>query len=136
MADKPIVAEWLRYANMDFATAKFDFENMHPAPLEIICYHCQQAAEKFLKAIIIDYNKEAEKTHDLQRLTDKLKSFVNVPNEIMVIAARLTQYAVHTRYPDEMSVDENQTKNAISQAEQVKIWAEKIIADKSKDDNT
>ena len=131
MADKPIVAEWCRYANMDFVTAKFDFENMHPAPLEIICYHCQQAAEKFLKAVIIAYDSEAEKTHDLQRLTDKLKSFVNVPNEIMIIAARLTQYAVHARYPDALSVDENQTKAAVNMAEQVKIWAEKIIAEKS-----
>ena len=107
---------------------------MHPAPLEIICYHCQQAAEKFLKAVIIAYDNEVEKTHDfhdLQRLTDTLKSFVNVPNEIMIIAARLTQYAVHTRYPDEMSVDEEQTKAAVNMAEQVKIWAEKIIAEKS-----
>ncbi|WP_282433370.1 HEPN domain-containing protein [Desulfosporosinus sp. FKA] len=26
--------------------------NMHPAPLEIICYHCQQSAEKYLKGYI------------------------------------------------------------------------------------
>lgn len=46
--DKEIIVEWFRFANMDLTTAKFNFENMHPAPLEIICYHCQQAAEKYL----------------------------------------------------------------------------------------
>lgn len=42
--DKELVDEWFRFANMDLNTAKYLFENMHPAPLEIICYHCQQAA--------------------------------------------------------------------------------------------
>lgn len=35
------------------------------------------------------------------------------------------------RYPQAIELDEATTKNAISQAEQVKIWAEKIIAEKS-----
>ena len=43
---KESFSEWLRYANMDLDAAKFLFENQYPKPLEIICYHCQQAAEK------------------------------------------------------------------------------------------
>ena len=49
--DVYIIDEWLRFANMDLDAAKFSFKTMHPAPLEIICFHCQQAAEKFLKSI-------------------------------------------------------------------------------------
>ena len=48
--DVYLIDEWLRFANMDLDLAKHSFATMHPAPLEIICYHCQQAAEKFLKS--------------------------------------------------------------------------------------
>lgn len=36
------VAEWLRFVKMDQNTACHLFESMHPQPLEIICFHCQQ----------------------------------------------------------------------------------------------
>ena len=45
--DVYIIDEWLRFANMDLDAAKFSFKTMPPAPLEIICFHCQQAAEAF-----------------------------------------------------------------------------------------
>ena len=37
-------------------------------------------------------------------------------------------YAVRTRYPNEISVDESQTKTAITHAEKIKQWAENVIA--------
>jgi hypothetical protein len=45
-----VVTEWLKFSDTDFLTAKYLFENMQPAPLEIICSHRQQSAEKALKA--------------------------------------------------------------------------------------
>ena len=134
--DKELVAEWLRYANMDLDLAKYVFATMHPAPLEIICYHCQQAAEKFLKATVIAFDEEVEKTHDLSKLLNVLEKFVDISVDMRQLAVLLTQFATKTRYPDTVSVDEDTTKLAISQAEKVKIWAEKIIADKSKDDTS
>ncbi len=39
--------EWLDYADGDCATAHYLSEAFfHPRKLEIICYHCSQAAEK------------------------------------------------------------------------------------------
>ena len=49
---------------------------------------------------------------------------------------KICEYGVRTRYPDTVSVDEDTTKLAIAQAEKVKIWAEKVIAEKSKDDTS
>ncbi len=89
MDKQELVAEWIRYAEMDLTTAKFDFENMHPAPLEIICYHCQQAAEKFLKAIIIYYGEEPERTHDISKLLNVIKNFVDIPVEFRLFAIQL-----------------------------------------------
>ena len=126
--DKELVAEWFRFADMDLNIAKHSLETMHPAPLEIICYHCQQSAEKFLKGTIIAFEVEAEKTHDLLKLTSTLQNHTEVPEEIADFAERLTMYGVRTRYPNEISVDESQTKTAIVHAEKIKQWAESVIA--------
>ena len=40
--------EWQRLAALDLRTAEY-LLNMSPLPIEIICYHCQQSAEKSLK---------------------------------------------------------------------------------------
>ena len=48
---EPDIQRWLDFAENDLAVAKHLLETFHPKPLEIICYHCQQAAEKAIKAV-------------------------------------------------------------------------------------
>ena len=139
--DVYLIDEWLRFANMDLDLAKHSFATMHPAPLEIICYHCQQAAEKFLKSVFIYFNITVIKTHNLPLLVTTLLDYIDVPSEIDDYAENLTQFSTKSRYPQAIELDEDQTKNAIAQAEKIKIWAEKIIAEKNdmqsgKEDNT
>ena len=76
MKNESDVKEWVRFADMDVLSANHLNEIQHPKPLEIICYHCQQAAEKMLKALIITYDGELQKTHDLGLLTDQLSEFI------------------------------------------------------------
>ena len=45
------VLEWLKTSETDLGVAQHLFENYHPKPIEIVCYHCQQSAEKAIKAI-------------------------------------------------------------------------------------
>lgn len=126
MNNRELVAEWFRFADMDLNIAKNSLETMHPAPLEIICYHCQQAAEKFLKGLLISFGQEAEKVHDLTKLANNLRKFTEIPSDFPSMLNRLSLYGVRVRYPNEMFVDEAQTKMAIENAEKVKIWAESI----------
>ena len=49
MKNKSQVQEWFKYAKFDFDTVNHLYKYMRPQPLEIICYHSQQAAEKLLK---------------------------------------------------------------------------------------
>lgn len=51
----PETKEWYDMAVMDLGVAKHLDASYYPKPLEIICYHCQQAAEKAVKALIIHY---------------------------------------------------------------------------------
>ncbi|UTC77211.1 HEPN domain-containing protein [Treponema sp. OMZ 799] len=121
------VKEWFDFANMDFDCARHLYENMHPKPLTIICYHCQQASEKFLKGLLISLNEEIQKTHDLLVLARLVKKRIDVPIEILKICAILNPYGVRSRYPQEVYVDDNDTKYAIDSTERLKKWAEVVI---------
>ncbi len=63
---------------MDFLTAKHLYEHMYPKPLEIICYHCQQAIEKMLKGVLISRGVMIKKTHDLGLLAEMLQEYTEV----------------------------------------------------------
>jgi HEPN domain-containing protein len=52
MNELNIVNEWLQISYEDYDTAKYLYDTKQKKPFEIICYHCQQSAEKSLKAYI------------------------------------------------------------------------------------
>ena len=100
------VAEWFKYADMDFISAEH-LLTLYPQPFEIICFHCQQAAEKYLKGYLISIGEmEPLKTHDLVLLKiECMKSepcFENISHACEV----LTRYGVQPRYPNEMEIIE------------------------------
>jgi len=51
MNNSEIAQEWFRYAAKDLQSAIY-LQGMNPIPIEIVCYHCQQSAEKYLKGYI------------------------------------------------------------------------------------
>jgi len=114
-----IATEWFDVAEMDIASAKY-LQNMHPLPIEIICYHCQQSSEKYLKGFLALNGHEIQKTHDLV-LLNKLcfkynDSFESIEEECL----RLTDYGVNIRYPYPMDLNLADMKLAIKDAEKIK----------------
>ncbi|MCL2158341.1 MAG: HEPN domain-containing protein [Oscillospiraceae bacterium] len=108
-----LVREWYRFALTDYAAAKHLSETMHPKPLEIICYHCQQSAEKMLKGFLISNSIEAPKTHDLQQLR---KMCLNIDCNFETLKGMCTDlnpYGVQPRYPNEIEVFETDVENAL-----------------------
>lgn len=65
-----------------------------------VCFHAQQAAEKYLKAYLIDKKKQTGRTHDIALLLKLCAEFDTVFKEID--AAELNFYAVQVRYPDNL----------------------------------
>ncbi|MGP1454984.1 MAG: HEPN domain-containing protein [Treponema sp.] len=114
MKNESDVKEWIRYADMDVLSANHLNEIQYPKPREIICYHCQQAAEKMLKALILAYDGELQKTHDLGLLVDKLSEFVTLSEDILNSADSLTPYGVKIRYPQELNIKEQHVLKALS----------------------
>ena len=67
---------WLEFANADLETADFLYEKQYPRQLEIICYHCQQAGEKAIKALYIakEIPGGIPRKHDLWFLLEQMKN--------------------------------------------------------------
>lgn len=119
MNNEDLVKEWFRFAEMDLKTAEHLNKTMHPKPLEIICYHTQQSAEKALKGFLISADIEAPKTHDLQLLCDKCTAKNAAFNQIYDACETLTVYGVQPRYPYEVDVTEDDCNKALKYANEL-----------------
>jgi len=113
--------EWVEIASQDLASAKY-LVSMKPVPLEIICYHCQQCAEKYMKAYLVFRNKEVIKTHDLIALYKELIELDTTFEEIKNECIDLTDFSVTTRYPYKLELDKIDMEKAIMDAEKIQTF--------------
>jgi len=87
--------------------------------LEIICFHCQQSAEKYLKAFLVKNNEKIPKTHDLTILYLKCINIDTTLKGIKRQCANLTNYSVNIRYPYHIEINDSDAKKAIEDAKQI-----------------
>ncbi|MGN0355174.1 MAG: HEPN domain-containing protein [Muricoprocola sp.] len=120
---------WLEFAKTDLGVAKHLDECYYPKPLEIICYHCQQAAEKAIKAIIISCGAQGgmPKKHNLSFLLEQLKNMVDIPEKYYDYSDALTPYGIAVRYPSELYIEEHHVQDALGYASEILEWAENVI---------
>lgn len=119
--------EWLNRARSDLALARQVGDKIY---LEDLCFHAQQAAEKAIKALLIRHKVEFPYIHNLARLLELVEEVgVSVPSEVKR-AARLTRYAVLTRYPGLGGAPTNTDyQDAIRIAHAVLDWATQQVHD-------
>jgi HEPN domain-containing protein len=60
---RELVLQWLEKAAADFGAAE-QLRAQSGRFREIIAFHCQQAAEKYLKALLVRHQIEFPKTHE------------------------------------------------------------------------
>ena len=117
-------AAWIGYARADLILAETP-----PPPgvfLILLCFHAQQAAEKAIKAVILDRTGEpAAFSHNIRRLIrDAEQAGAPAPPLSAEAAEALTLYAVLTRYPADLDeVDEPEWWRAVADARAVVEWA-------------
>jgi HEPN domain-containing protein len=118
---------WLRRARSNLARAGL-LAGQPAVVFEDLCFDAQQAAEKALKAVLVDRKAGFPKTYALaELLTFLAKAGVDVPEEVRE-ATLLTPYAVEARYPglwEEVSAEDH--AEALRVAERVLRWAETFI---------
>lgn len=121
--------EWQRLAAMDLSTAEY-LKNMKPIPIEIICYHCQQSAEKYLKGYLVFCGMAPPKMHDLDELCKLCLKFSDSFKSIADQCSDLTAYSVQPRYPMELTLEEEDMQQALDSAKTIKDFVLAIIQEK------
>lgn len=126
----PDVQRWLDFAENDLAVAKHLLETFHPKPLEIICYHCQQSAEKAIKAVYIALGIPGgiPKKHDLTFLLEQMKHRVAISDAMFDHADDLNSYSVIVRYPNEIQIDERKVLLSVRYADEILSWSKEAIS--------
>ena len=89
---------WLRQAHSDLAMAAYASDGGFHAQA---CYHCSQAAEKALKALLLALDQEPERTHSIERLLCALEllGIETAPLRRLPLKP-LQRMTTASRYPD------------------------------------
>ena len=117
--------EWLEYARKDISVADHLYEkqqNPRHRPHEAILFHCQQGAEKALKAFIVQGRTFPPKTHDLQDLLSLCIKYNTQFGKVRIAkhCAFLTPFAVIVRYPKHSIVlDSVQSERGLNSAKRI-----------------
>jgi HEPN domain-containing protein len=91
---------WLRRAHHDLLAAKLLLNAARPLP-DVAVFHCQQAAEKALKAFLFWHDVRFGKTHELAELGRACCNLDGALAGVIDRAVDLTPYAWRFRYPGE-----------------------------------
>ena len=123
---KDIWIDWYRFGDMDLEAAETLRDYSSQKPLEIICYHCQQSAEKYLKGYLIENGEKAPRTHDLRLLQGLCYKIDPTFDDIADACDALTIYSIQPRYPAESHIGEKESFQAISEAKTVRAFVLKL----------
>lgn len=72
-------------------------------PYDTVCFHCQQAAEKSLKAYLVHLEILFPKTHNIGQLIE-IGMSCDPGLELFISAEDLSPYGVDVRYPDDFYI--------------------------------
>ena len=101
---KNLVKMWQMKAENDLQTSENEFK-AEKTVTDAICFHSQQAVEKYLKSYLIAAQKPFAFTHNL---TELLNNCIEIDAGFIELefALFLTNYAVEIRYPDDFYISD------------------------------
>ena len=124
---REIVQRWITKAEHDYHTACTMLQ-VEEVPTDVVCFHCQQCAEKYLKAFLTDKNQEAPPTHDLRRLFSLCVSVDSSFEMLEDACVELTDYAVEVRYVDDWrDIPLEEANAALKHTQRIREFAARIL---------
>ena len=128
MVDPDIIEEWISKADEDFEFARINLEEEKPFHAQI-CFHFQQAAEKYLKAYIIANELEFRKIHDLPLLLKQCSSKDHSITKLAEDCEFLTTFYIETRYPVNWPIDlsKKEAEKACHAAQNIRKFLKKKL---------
>ncbi len=123
--DDPEVADWLAHAAEDSLVAGL----LAPHGLYASTgYHCQQGAEKRLKALLVAVDVDPPRTHNLLILLALLRDVGIDLASLDGACAELTPWATVSRYPGHGDLRAANAQAALAHAELVRLAVDAVFA--------
>jgi HEPN domain-containing protein len=124
---KGIVSQWLMKGDNDLKTAEYGLGAEEPIT-DTICFHCQQAVEKYLKMYLVSKGDEPVITHNISILITSCAQYEPAFKELVKYDF-LTGYAVSLRYPDDFYMPEvDEAREALAAAHEVRAFVMRLLA--------
>ena len=119
MADCPSTAAWIDKAEEDARAARA-LSSMDQSAFRVtITFHCQQAAEKYLKACLVAARQDFPKTHDFEELIALCCRISPSFADLSGAGQRLQPFAVIVRYPSAVP-DSDEVRRALEDMETIR----------------
>lgn len=113
-----ITKQWVAKAESDFRVAS-QLIAEKDSEKDAVCFHCQQCAEKYLKALLQHNGAVIPRIHDLHVLVTHLLPFDPSLKRFLSSMRRLTPYGVEYRYPG-MTASKQQARTAVRRATEIR----------------
>ncbi|MBI3096624.1 MAG: HEPN domain-containing protein [Planctomycetes bacterium] len=113
-----LAVAWMRKGDSDRAAARRIADGA--GPYDTACFHAQQAAEKYLKAVLALSAQPIPRTHDLEVILQECRRSGMVLDLAVADLATLTPYAVQLRYDAEFWPDLATARDAVRISESVR----------------
>lgn len=92
------VMAWVDKAEHDLRNAQYVITMPDHCPTDTVCFHCQQCAEKYLKALLTLLQLPFPRTHDVVVLLNLLRAETELDLPVERVQP-LNRYAIEARYP-------------------------------------
>jgi HEPN domain-containing protein len=107
-----LLEEWVEKAEGDYTTAVVLKRQRKEPQYDAICYHCQQSAEKYLKAYLVKQGVVPQRIHDLLDLLSECIIYDAGLSSLWPDVRFLNPFSVQFRYPGDTATD-IQAKDAL-----------------------
>jgi HEPN domain-containing protein len=134
-----VIAElrrWIEKAEADLRTAEYLLTMKERCPFDVVCFHSQQCAEKYLKALLVQLDSEFPKTHDLVVLFNLARDKAGLILRVEDVQP-LNRYSIEARYPGEWEpIDGIEAGSAVTMAGKVRAAVRPLLPAQAFEDQT
>ncbi|MEX0815619.1 MAG: HEPN domain-containing protein [Dongiaceae bacterium] len=121
-----VVREWTEKAENDLKNAAHTLKMGSDCPTDTVCFHAQQCAEKYVKALLVWRGVDFPKTHDLGALAGLLNRR-DRPTLDIGEQRKLTRYAMVARYPGWGPISIAEARRAVALARRVRRELRRVL---------
>jgi HEPN domain-containing protein len=127
-----ILTQWVRKAEHDLEAARRIMAVEEGCPFDTACFDCQQAVEKYLKALLTMAGIAAPRTHDIEKVAALLPADKQLSVPMAALVA-MNPYAVDIRYADDWREPRrDDAVQALATAERVRAEVRRFLPEEAR----